>query len=72
MKTDIPSSGVLIRFRRPPRRRSAGFFNPALAPRIEGSLAGVALLAPVIPIFPALALAAQHRSAAPVRQPTLG
>lgn len=67
-----PSCGVVVRFRRPPARRPISRSELALAPRIEGSLAGVAILAPVIPIFPALSLAAPARAAASGLPPLLG
>ncbi|MBI5766915.1 MAG: hypothetical protein HZA93_03920 [Verrucomicrobia bacterium] len=69
--TSAPANPVckVIRYKRPPRARGR---SPLL--RLEGSLAAVATLAPVIPIFPALALAAEHRatSALPHRCHLLG
>lgn len=51
-----PFSNV-IRYKRPPKSRAQ-----LTSLRLEGSLAAVTTLAPVIPIFPALALAAAHRA----------
>jgi hypothetical protein len=51
--TATPSpAGIVIRYKRPPRKRSGEKSGFAL--RLEGSLAAVVTLAPVIPIFPML------------------
>jgi hypothetical protein len=68
--TPAPANPVcnVIRYKRPPpgSARTAGRSSFVL--RLEGSLAAVGTLAPVIPIFPALALAAEHRALAESRQ----
>jgi hypothetical protein len=51
-----PTTRTIVRFRRPPHKRP-GAVKSGFALRLEGSLAAVAVLAPVIPIFPDLALA---------------
>jgi hypothetical protein len=54
----------VIRFKRPPRKFAGAARRSGFALRLEGSLAAGTSLAPVIPIFPALALAAEHRAMA--------
>ena len=54
----------VIRYKRPPRKFAGAARRSGFALRLEGSLAAATPLAPVIPIFPALALAAEHRAMA--------
>ena len=54
----------VIRCKRPPRKFAGAARRSGFALRLEGSLAASTSLAPVIPIFPALALAAEHRALA--------
>jgi hypothetical protein len=54
----------VIRYKRPPRKFAGAGRRSGYALRLEGSLAADTALAPIIPIFPALALAAEHRAMA--------
>ena len=62
MSATLSASCNVVRFRRPARKTARVAEPSTIDLRFEGSLASVVTLAPVIPIFPALALAAEHNA----------